>query len=594
MERDNFVKMTCTAGITWIDMVTNIDGLKIGDISTLKVINCPVPVDSFSSMLTMMGVTNTSHLDYLAFTLTPRGGSTELQGYHFANLTGLVSMELTRAGIKKIDKTFFVHVPGLKSLDLTNNNGVQNGLQINPGSFQDLVELQMFSCHSCFIQSLHVDAFKGLAKLRRISLHDNKLQELPHGIFDTQVALSELNLKKNSLASLPEGVFDQAKNLTDLDISYNPLQTLPANLFSKNQNFKKFEMIAAGRCRPFRPCDPNLHLVLSPNLFKGSSVEVIRINHSPVKNLPAGLFSGCSKLVNLTFQHSKIEEIPPNLFSDTKAIKLIDFSGNQVRRLASELFESLKEVESLRFIKNNLTRLDDYLLASLKKLKTFHFHENHLFDLPQKLFSQNKRIEDINLAENNLSEWPGNPHVFEDLETLNLAGNKISFISSDFTANMLNLQVLNMSHNLIGHTTDGKITYEDFTFLAESVVVDFSFNEIKTLDLSNATAARLDRLDQGSQNPRPGCQLDLRGNPLTCDCWATELKQKVEGTLTNSFKHRFTLTSHELRCAKATNHPTLAGMLVQKVEYKALTCPFPSNTVPDQDCTDKCRCSLDR
>ena len=166
--------------------------------------------------------------------------------------------------------------------------------------------------------------------------------------------------------------------------------------------------------------------------------------------------------------------------------------------------------------------------------------------------------------------------MFEDLETLNLAGNKISLITSDFTANMLNLQVLNMSHNLIGHMTDGKITYEDFTFLAESVVVDFSFNEIKTLDLSNATAARLDRLNQiqGSQNPRPGCQLDLTGNPLTCDCWATELKQKVEGTLTNSFKHLFTLSSHKLRCAAASNHPDVAGKLVQEVEYRALTCPI--------------------
>ena len=86
----------------------------------------------------------------------------------------------------------------------------------------------------------------------------------------------------------------------------------------------------------------------------------------------------------------------------------------------------------------------------------------------------------------------------------------------------------------------------------------------------------------------------LTGNPLTCDCWATELKQKVEGTLTNSFKHWFTLSSNKLRCAEASNHPDVAGKLVQEGEYRALTCPFPSNTVPDQDCTDQCRCSLDR
>ena len=243
------------------------------------------------------------------------------------------------------------------------------------------------------------------------------------------------------------------------------------------------------------------------------------INHSPIKEIHETLFKGCGKLVNLTIQHSLIDQLPENLFRDTEAIQLIDFSGNDLSKLEPRLFQSAKNVKKLRFIANNLTRLDGNLLSTLKKLETFHFHENHLFDLPRRLFGSNKRLSEIDLSHNNIHTWPNNPHVFESMIKLNLAHNKLTEIPLAFHINFLSLEVLNMSHNLLG-SENPKISPGDLNFLqGTDLHVDLTFNQIGLVQLWD------DRLWPGSTFH--GVTLDLRGNPLKCNCWTTELKQKV-------------------------------------------------------------------
>ena len=69
VESEKYIQLTCNSDISWIDIVTNIENLQLGNIATFKMINCPVPTDSFASMLETMGVTNTSKLKELSFNL---------------------------------------------------------------------------------------------------------------------------------------------------------------------------------------------------------------------------------------------------------------------------------------------------------------------------------------------------------------------------------------------------------------------------------------------------------------------------------------------------------------------------------------------
>ena len=86
--------------------------------------------------------------------------------------------------------------------------------------------------------------------------------------------------------------------------------------------------------------------------------------------------------------------------------------------------------------------------------------------------------------------------------------------------------------------------------------------------------------------------LNFTGNPLICDCIATEMKEMIEGTLEGDFIHLFKLASKEIRCGPKSSE-ALQNQLLGEVDYADLTCPFPSSYI-ELDCTDRCSCSLNR
>ena len=574
----NYIKITCTPGKSYSDILSNLVNLNIGNVKFLKMINCPVPADPFASLLTTMGVTNTSAVTWLQFSNSPRRAVppvTEMQGYHFQGLPGLRILELMRNNIKKVDKTFFLGVPGLKRLDLTNNKGID----MDGNSLTELAELQEFSCHSCSLQSLPSRIFTGQARLTSLSLHDNKLTELPPGIFDSLTKLVNLTLNKNNLKSLPLGIFDKLENLARIQISFNRFESFPENLFSKNKMVKSFEMKANGKCPPYFPqCANEITKMSFPaTVFQGSSIEVIKMLWVPLRSIPSDLFKNCTALVNVTMQYSFVSELPADLFKYNKNVELIDFSGNSIETLPANIFDGLTKVKSLRFIKSKLTRLEQNQLADLQNLRIIHLQENNIQSLEKNAFSSNRKLEELDLSKNQLRKWGHIPSIFEKLKILNIAQNKLNEIEDAFRFNMLNVKVLNFSYNNIGEGKYGLVP-DDLQFLQRSsnLVVDLSYNKIKRLSFENT---RLQKSDTFSNY-----HLNLTGNPLICDCHATELKKMFNGSYSGQFRGMFQLDPKSLYCTDKQKELAL-------VEYEELNCDFPSDFA-QLACTDNCSCSF--
>ena len=77
--------------------------------------------------------------------------------------------------------------------------------------------------------------------------------------------------------------------------------------------------------------------------------------------------------------------------------------------------------------------------------------------------------------------------------------------------------------------------------------------------------------------------LNLSGNPLLCDCWATELRAKVAGEDGgSSYSRMFRLSHHPLTCSSNNTAVSL-----QQMAYSDLVCAADS-------CVPGCRCSLNR
>ena len=84
--------------------------------------------------------------------------------------------------------------------------------------------------------------------------------------------------------------------------------------------------------------------------------------------------------------------------------------------------------------------------------------------------------------------------------------------------------------------------------------------------------------------------LNLSGNPLRCDCWATELRAKVAGEDGgSSYSRMFRLTHHPLTCSSNNNNNNNSSTAVslQQMAYSDLVCAADS-------CVPGCRCSLNR
>jgi len=135
-----------------------------------------------------------------------------------------------------------------------------------------------------------------------------------------------------------------------------------------------------------------------------------------------------------------------------------------------------------------------------------------------------------------------------------------------------------LSRNIIKDDIDlDKIDFRSI----EEISIDLSFNKIKRFLSRN-----------WHQIPSQKLHINLDGNNFICDCWITELKQKLDGSLATVYNDLFSLSSDKIICNQKSNQST-TGKLLQDVKYEELLCPFPSTSFR-YNCTTNCSCFLDR
>merc|ERR1712013_201827 len=99
-----------------------------------------------------------------------------------------------------------------------------------------------------------------------------------------------------------------------------------------------------------------------------------------------------------------------------------------------------------------------------------------------------KKLEALDLSKNNLvlqqnGKFFTGGSAFEKLKKFDISNNKLTAIPFELTTNMLNVEVINISHNLIGDDR-GVLQPDDINFIQESdLLVDLSFNHIERVTL---------------------------------------------------------------------------------------------------------------
>ena len=315
---------------------------------------------------------------------------------------------------------------------------------------------------------------------------------------------------------------------------------------------------------------PNTNTIQTKYFENLPKLNELNLRACGLKTLTNSFITGIGKLLFFSVQENKLAEVPRNLLKNTRITEL-DLSQNNLSTLPENVFKDNNEIRLLNLSRNHIDTLPPLLFSGLEDLLELDLSHNLIKSIGEKLFwdTINLRMLDLsfNHLENNISKiifrrtqyleeliLSNNRLSSRDTECLkhqnlqhvrkiDLSFNKIHLINFKFLF-MSKLQTLNLSHNALGPV----LSTEDIDFkLTFGLSVDLSHNKIERLNFIHRN---------GTETSNENFLLNLSGNPIICDCEATDLKRKLMKEDVGSYHHRmFKVMEDPLICGNNSQCP---------------------------------------
>jgi Leucine-rich repeat (LRR) protein len=310
------------------------------------------------------------------------------------------NLEILNLGYNEIERatldSSFSELVALRYLDLSRNRIHElDDFDLRPAAF--VVPLEVLSLTECGLVTVSERAFAGLVNLTSLTISNNPiwiwsfgpaLRNLGTGILDDSGGSIESN------ATVTHAVGVRASDVS----TTNPAVRRPSTSIGER---------------------PSEYTPLPPPLASPSQLSTTLSSPSPSVTSPLVQFAPLTRL-------DLSEIVLPNLTVDAlgRFVNLIvlDASYCELEYVEPGLFDRLPNVETLHLEGGKLERVEN--LAALRRLRRLHLQENRLsvaVDL-RGLYS---------------------------LEMVDLSRNRIETIPGVWLVNLRNLQVLNLSHNMI-------------------------------------------------------------------------------------------------------------------------------------------------
>ena len=480
---------------------------------------------------------------------------------HLANLTQLVleynALNLT--GVDAAPKSRKTILPRLEYLSLEGNklSRIEDYLFF-PLRSSPLVELNL---KSAGLSSIGADAFQHLKGLRHVDFFNNDqllvlrsdMSFLPGLALALEPlykeSLRSLGLASMGLTTLPYRVFDAVSDdLVRLNLADNAI----VNLGNK----------AASAGRPALPHMPSLRKVLlTSNLIEEVNEETFRnasnltyldISGNYLDRVYQGVAVPSLKVLNISSQCWGMEQflancpsgftIPEDVFVDMGNLTVLNMGDVLLQTIREGHFDGLSNLEELRLDNTDLRKIEDGALAPMRKLKRLYLNNNNnLVGLSETTFAGLTELEVLDLAYSskafttvsNSSEDSSDYEVevksadvrmaevlrLDTLKNLNARGTMQDLCASqdsacpsdpsfDFLSGLPNLEYLDISENLL-QFWEGDV----FSATHNLTALHLEANQIHT-----CTEGMLESFERLGQ-------LDLSGNPFSCNDWVTSFHQ---------------------------------------------------------------------
>ena len=529
---------------------------------------------------------------------------------------GLEELNLVNAGINKIDKNAFAHVPSISSMDLSDNRIGS----IDPDGFREVGHsLQHLKIsNALYFTELPNRAFHSLTALCTLDLSDNHIRTVPLDTFHKMPKLLHLYLQDNEISTFKRGTFhSQANpNLRILDLSFNKIEKIPYDTFRFTNlihlllddnrikeldarsfvEMKSLQYLSLEGNRLQKIPDEafqNLHhlrkLNLAHNELKslnfaafdkvGTLVHMqIDASHNKLQFLRANRtlsYPTSSNIMSLNLASNNVSMIEMGFFDPVQNVmKVLNLSHNSLLTITPENIGSLRRLHSLDLSHNILETIEQGTFVGTKKLHSIFLNNNNLSSLDQSMFTNKHKLRIIDLSNNRLKVLPETLFMRTSLEIFGAANNLLK----EIPIKALNPVQSTLKHlNLAGN----KITTISYSQL----------NQIQSLVLLNLANNKITTIDDKAFCCLPNLSiLDLSGNPLqrikpnTFDGIRTHLQSlNIADTSQNQLPNlqlsqlkELNVSHNELTFVPPNTLANLSEVRVLDLSHNSLTSP-PSN-----------------
>ena len=333
-----------------------------------------------------------------------------LRSGDFAELSGLVFLDLSHNFLRGLPDGVFADVASLDTLNLE-----ENLLASLPhGVFGALTGLEYLDLSGNALTALPDSGFSGFTALKKLYLDDNWLTTVPEGIFADLTSLDTLRLENNALGTLPDGVFDNLSELKALDLSGNLLSALPEGAFDDL-----------------------------------TSLEYLTLSGNRLTELHEGVFDDITSVTELFFTSNRLGTLPDGVFDNLTELKELFIGGNRLTALPDSPFANLAAIERLSMTVNRLTELPEGVFEGLSELDYLSFSRNRVAEVPNGVFDDLASLDTLWMQGNGLTALPDG--VFDgtpDLEFLSAYANSLTELPRGMFAGMTGLEVVWLEGNL--------------------------------------------------------------------------------------------------------------------------------------------------
>ncbi|GMP98566.1 hypothetical protein CsSME_00046399 [Camellia sinensis var. sinensis] len=373
----------------------------------------------------------------------------------------------------RIQNSFFLYMPRLKVLDLSDTN-----IESLPDSISMLENLHQLLLNGCR-QLKNVPSLEKLKALEHFELTGSQIEKVPQGIGEL-VNLRKLGLRGNhNLKYVPS--LEKLKALEHFELTGRQIEEAPQGI-EELVNLRKLRLGGD-------------HLKYVPSLEKLKALEHFELAGSQIEKVPQGI----EELVNLRklvlFWNYKLKYVPS--LEKLKALEHFKLIDGQIEEVPQGI-EELVNLRELRLWGNrNLKYVPS--LEKLKALEHFELGQSQIEEAPQGI-EELVNLRGLRLRENHNLKYVPSLEKLKALECFVLTHSQIEEVPQGIEelVNLRNLELsgykLGMSpcrklcrltqvHSLVIQRTKVKVSAEELLCLKQLEALEAQFHNVQELTM---------------------------------------------------------------------------------------------------------------